>query len=122
MTDSADVDKQPLTWPTLFGPEELDEPIVEHIHIKTDQESIDELLFEIELNHSHVADKLRLLLGYPEFEIEIQNLIVNNKRLDRQGFSKNVLDCLLKLFHLHVEKYVMMTEVKQDTWELNHLI
>lgn len=121
MTNNADADKQPLTWSTLFGPEELDEPIIEHIHIKIDQESIDELLFEIELNHSHVADKLRLLLGYPEFEIEIQNLIVNNKRLDRQGFSKNVLDCLLKLYHLHVDQYGMMTAVKQDAWEMNHL-
>lgn len=49
------------------------------------------------------------------------DLIVNNKRLDRQGFSKNVLDCLLKLYHLHVEEYGMMTSVKQDSWELNRL-
>lgn len=121
MTDNTDADNQPLTWPTLFGSEELDEPIVEHIEIKTDQESMGELLFEIEINHSHVAAKLRLLIGYPEFEIEIQNLIINNKRLDRQGFSKNVLDCLLKLYHLHVEEYGMMTSVKQDSWELNRL-
>lgn len=121
MTDSADVDKQPLTWPTLFGLEELDEPIVEHIEIKTDQESMGELLFEIEINHSHVAAKLRLLIGYPEFEIEIHNLIINSKRPDRQGFSKLVLDHLLKLYHLHVEEYGMMTAVKQNAWEMNRL-
>lgn len=118
MTDSSDVDTKQLIWPTLIH--NFDEPkkVIEHIELKTNVESMDELLFEIEFRHPHIAKKLRLLFGYPEFEIEINNLVVD-QRENRTGFDKLILAYLLKLYQLHNEKYGHLSSVKIDIWELN---
>ena len=118
MTDSADVERKPLIWPTLFHDFEEPKEVIEHIELKTDVESIDALLFEIEFRHPHISSKLKLLLGHPEFEIEIRNLIVA-EREGRAGFDKNILSYLLKLYHLHHEEYGFLSPVNIDLWELN---
>lgn len=119
MEDDLGKEKKPLVWPTLNFEVEEDKHI-EHIHLKLDESSIEQLLFEIELEYPHVAKKLELLLGYPEFEIEMQQLIVN-QREGRQGFAKSILSHLLKLSNLHYEKYGMLNDHKIDIWNLNRL-
>lgn len=119
MDDDLGKEKKPLVWPTLNFEVEEDKHI-EHIHLKLDESSIEQLLLEIELDYPHVAKKLELLLGYPEFEIEMQRLIVN-QREGRQGFAKSILGHLLKLSNLHYEKYGMLNDHKIDIWNLNRL-
>lgn len=118
MTDSADVERKPLIWPTLFHDFEEPKEVIEHIELKTDIESIDELLFEIEFRHPHISSKLKLLLGHPEFEIEIRNLIVA-EREGRAGFDKNILSNLLKLSKLHTEKYGHLSNKPECVWSKN---
>lgn len=119
MEDDLKSDKKPLIWPTL-NLNLPEEETVEHIHLKTDESSISQILFEIELTHPHIAKSLQLLVGYKEFEMEMQKLIVN-VRSDRQGFKQSVMNLLLKLSSLHYEKYGILTEQKTDAWNTNRL-
>lgn len=118
MTDSTNVERKPLIWPILF--EDFDEPkeVVEHIELKTNTETIDDILFEIEFRHPHISNKLKLLLGHPEFEIEIRKLIIA-ERENRAGFDKTIFSLILKLYELHHEKYGLLSPVNSDIWELN---
>lgn len=118
MESLSDLNKKPLVWPTLFTDLEEDKEVVEHIVLKTNVESIDDLLFEIEFRHPHISTRLKLLLSHPEFEIEINNLIVD-QRENRAGFDKLILAYLMKLYQLHVKKYGHLSPVNIDIWELN---
>ncbi len=120
MTDLTDIEKTPLVWPKLFEDIEEHKQDIEHIEFKTNMNSIDEILFEIEFRHPHISDKLKLLLGHPEFEIEIRNLVVA-ERENRAGFDKLILNCLLKLHELHRDKYQHTTLSSVDIWEMNRL-
>lgn len=120
MEDELKKEKQPLTWPTLNFNVGEEEEIIEHIHLKVDESSIDQILFEIELTHPHIAKSLGLLIGHKEFEMEMHKLIVS-EREDRQGFKKSIMNLLLKLSNLHYDKYGMLTEHKYDVWNLNRL-
>ena len=119
MTHSHDTNKKPLKWPVLIDHIDDQYNVLEHIELKTNVESFDELLFEVEMVHPHVAHKLHLLIGYPEFEIEMNNLMFDTRQ-NRQGFSKFILNHLFKIYNLHVKKYGKLTSVKTDLWEMNH--
>lgn len=119
MENDLSEEKKPLVWPTLnleFG----EDNNIEHITIGSTNPSIEDLLFEIEFNYPHISEKLDLLKGHPEFEIEIKNLIVN-AREDRNGFPKPILNNLLKLYKLHQEKYGVLVVKKNDIWSINRL-
>ncbi len=119
MTHSHDTNKEPLKWPVLIDHIDDQYNVLEHIELKTNVESFDELLFEVEMVHPHVARKLHLLIGYPEFEIEMNNLMFDTRQ-NRQGFSKFILNLLFKIYNLHIKKYGKLTSIKTDLWETNH--
>lgn len=121
MTNSINSDSKSLKWEPLYDPDEFNKPYIEHIEIKPKLETLEDYLYEIKFTFLHVYQKLILLLGYPEFEIEIQNLIINHDRGNRQGFPKNTVEVLLKIYELHVKKYGKLTSTKQETWEMNRL-
>lgn len=120
MTDLTDIEKIPLVWPKLFDNLEQHKENIEHIEFKTNMNSIAEILFEIEFRHPHISNKLKLLLGHPEFEIEIKNLVVS-ERENRAGFDKLILNCLMKLYELHRDKYQHTILSNIDIWEMNRL-
>ena len=66
-----EIPSEPLIYPEIdFNFEEKQE-VTEHIHLGIKVDSFDSLLDELELEYKHVADRLRLLVGHPEFEIAI---------------------------------------------------
>ena len=118
MTDSSDIEIEKLVWPTLFHDFNEPKETIEHIELKEDLDSIEDVLFEIEIRHPHISKKLRLLIGYSEFEIELNNLLID-KRENRQGFDKHIFKNLFNLYNLHIKKYGILTTVNLDNWELN---
>lgn len=118
MEDRTAPENQTLTWPTLNH--DFDEPTVdiEHIEITANIDTMDELLFEIEIIHPHVSKKLKLLIGHPEFELEMKRLIMGDRE-NREGFSQFVIDHLLKIYEIHIEKYGHLSPVNINVWELN---
>ena len=101
-TDSEEV--KPLEWPEIDFNFDQRPSNITHIDMKVDEKSIDALLDEIELEYPHVANRLSLLVGHPEFEIAMSNYIVSD-RPNRQGFPKHIMVCLLKLSKLHTKQY-----------------
>ena len=67
-----------------------------------------ECLHLISLRFERISTKLQLLLGAPEFEIEMRKLVVDD-RGNRAGFPKQVLTELLRLSALHTERYGHLT-------------
>lgn len=110
-----DNSKYPLIYPELIDP---DKPIVEHIHYPIDKLTFDDLLFEIECDYPHISKRLELLIGYPEFEMEMSKLLIPD-RPGRQGFPKQVLSNLLKLSKLHTEKYGHLSNKPECVWSKN---
>lgn len=107
--------KKPLVWPTLI---DFDKPIVEHIQYQSERLTFAELLFEIECEYPHVSKKLELLIGHPEFEMEMNKLLIPD-RIGRQGFSKTALSNLLKMSKLHTETYGQLLKTHDCVWSKN---
>lgn len=84
---------------------------------KKDKLTIEELLDNIAALYPHVAYKLKLLLGFREFEIEINNLLINDRN-NRLGFDKSTFSNLIKLYFAHINKYGNLTSVATDIWSL----
>ena len=95
---------KPLEWPEIDFNFQENQEIMEHITMGVKEDSFESLLDELEFQFKHVASSLKLLVGYPEFEIAIQKYIVDD-RGGRQGFPKETMSLLLKLSGLHTKKY-----------------
>lgn len=113
--DNFDCSKKPLVWPVLHT--EINSN-VEQINIGNSEMNISELLFEIECDYQHISKRLELLIGYPEFEMEMSKLLIPD-RPGRQGFPKQVLSNLLKLSKLHTEKYGHLSNKPECVWSKN---
>lgn len=120
MTSETDEEKLPLIWPELHTIEEIpiNEPVIERIELKLNEQCIDSLLSEIELEFPHVAERLSLLLGTKEFEMALSQYIIDH-RGNRTGFPKHTMNCLLKLHNCHIEKYgILMPEETHGMYNL----
>lgn len=113
--DDSNGSKKPLVWPVLHTEIHSD---VEQINIGSPQLNFSELLFEIECVYPHISKRLELLIGYPEFEMEMNKLLVPDRE-GRQGFPKPVLSNLLKLSKLHTEKYGHLSNKPECVWSKN---
>lgn len=91
---------------------------LEYIVLGSSEPSISGLLFEIGCEYPHISKRLELLVGYPEFEMEMEKLLIPN-RTDRQGFSKTAMSALLKLSNLHIEKYGHLHKPPECVWSKN---
>ncbi len=92
-----------LNWPKIIPhTEEVEE--AECIEINFEATTIEALLHEIEFDFPHITKKLSLLVGHKEFELEMQNLLIDT-RGKRQGFPKKTLEDLVKLSNAHAIKY-----------------
>lgn len=112
MEDITAPKKQSLVWPTLFTDHH---DTVEHIQFKPIELTIDDLLFEIETVYPHIKNRLELLVGYPEFEIEMNKLIFSDRE-NRQGFPKFILTTLLKLSKLHTKQFGHLNVKQTGVW------
>lgn len=92
--------------------------IIKSIYYQIDNSLFNELLFKIECEYPHISKKLKLLIGYSEFEIEMNKLLFSN-RLGRQGFSKSAFSNLLKMSSLHTEIYGQLLETHDCVWSKN---
>lgn len=113
--DDTDSSRKPLVWPVLHTESHND---IEQINIGSTQLNFSELLFEIECVYPRISKRLELLIGYPEFEMEMNNLLVPDRE-GRQGFPKPVLSNLLKLSKLHTEKYGHLSNKPECVWSKN---
>ena len=107
----------PLEYPEIDFNFTDNQKVTEHIVLGVKEDCFDSLLDELEFQFKHVADKLRLLVGYAEFETAIQQHVVDD-RGRRQGFPKETMSLLLKLSALHTKKYGHFTE-PTDMWYNN---
>lgn len=113
--DNVEEEIKSLEWPEIdFNFDQKPSNII-HVDMKIDEKSIDALLDEIELEFPHVANRLSLLMGHPEFEIAMSNYIVSD-RPNRQGFPKHIMTCLLKLSKLHTKTYGHLTNKVIDKY------
>ena len=105
---------KPLEWPSIDVNFEENQEVTEHIHLGIKPDCFDSLLDELEFEYKHVADKLRLLIGHPEFETAINSYVVDD-RGGRQGFPKKTMSLLLKLSTLHTKQHGHLT-IHTDQW------
>lgn len=97
--------KDKLIWPTLIEDIDIENKVIEHIEIKTITEcTIEDLLHEIEFEFPRISNILSLLVGHKEFEIEMNKLLIDD-RGNRKGFSKHILNSLMRLSEAHLKKY-----------------
>ena len=110
-----------LEWPTLFDPDETKiehvDDVIDIMPIATQKNTLEDALHELEFLNKRLAGKLELLVGFPEFELEMQKLIVDD-RGTRQGFPKETFQLLLLIRSLHEERFGLMM-IEHDKWKLN---
>ncbi|SET26483.1 hypothetical protein SAMN05216326_1183 [Nitrosomonas marina] len=59
----------------------------------------------LERDFKHVAEKIELHWGYPEFYPFINKLLVNDHDRKRNGFPQEVMEEIHTLYEIHCEKY-----------------
>ena len=107
----------PLEYPEIDFNFLENQEVTEHIVLGVKEDCFNSLLDELEFQFKHVANKLRLLVGHAEFELAIQQYVIDD-RGGRQGFPKETMSLLLKLSALHTKKHGHFFE-STDKWYSN---
>lgn len=108
-------------FPTLFSSDEIDEHTPAHEVVrKVEQRELkklctfDEAKEIVTSNYPKVMDKINLIWGYPECELELDRLIVSN-RSNRQGFPREVLEAIVAIHFEHQRLFGAFKKV--DPWD-----
>ena len=98
-------EKEELVWPNIFFEDEIIQPPdLPDQFTKPPKKTIPELLSEIALEYPKVATRLMLCLGTPEFEMEMNKLLIDDRH-GRQGFPPDIMKLLLLLSSTHTEQF-----------------
>lgn len=66
--------------------------------------------------YPHVAKKLELLWGYPEFHTFVEQLQQDTRQGSRTGFPATILFALLNLAQAHDEVFPAVAKPKSSLW------
>lgn len=110
-----DNEVKPLEWPNLFFEEEIvNPPDLPDQFTVLPEKSVGELLAELSQRYEKVAMRLILCEGTPEFEMEMNKLLIDDRH-GRQGFPPEVMAILLKLSVAHTKEFGNLLN-PDDVW------
>ncbi len=102
---SNEEETKPLEWPNLFFEDEIiQRPDIPDQFTRPKEKSVGELLSELAVHFPKVAMRLTLCEGTPEFEMEMNKLLIDDRH-GRQGFPPEVMSILLKLSTAHTKEF-----------------
>lgn len=74
----------------------------------------------IKSKYPHIAEKIELLWGYPEFYLMFEKLFADTRNGTRRGFPTEDANAILRLIKIHDKKYPHMVPPSEDIWYLHH--
>lgn len=112
--------------PTLFTSDEIDSRIPEHETVRPKSVlkvlNLDEQYAEaktvLKTAFPKICEKIELMWGYKECELELDRLIVSNRE-NRQGFPRDVLQAIITIHAEHQRQFGVFK--KLDPWDIGYL-
>lgn len=67
--------------------------------------------------YPHIADKLNLAWGYPEFPLVVNRLLTDTRDDTRQGFPPEIGQALMRILALYYQKFPHRNINSSNIWE-----